>query len=37
MSWLTGFWVLLPLVGGLVWLFKVQGRLNEYWASTPGA
>ncbi|MEZ5180783.1 MAG: DUF4234 domain-containing protein [Acidimicrobiales bacterium] len=36
-SWLTGWWVLLPIVGGLVWLFKVQGRLNEYWASTPGA
>src|SRR3954453_3814226 len=24
---MTGFWVLLPLIGGLVWLFKTQGRL----------
>ena len=29
----TGFWVLLPLVGSIVWIFKVQGALNEYWAS----
>lgn len=35
-SWLTALWVLLPLVGGLVWLIKVQGRTNEYWAATPG-
>ncbi len=31
-SWLTGFWVLIPLIGGLIWFAKVQGRLNEYWA-----
>ncbi|MCU1370161.1 MAG: conserved rane protein of unknown function [Ilumatobacteraceae bacterium] len=31
----TGCWIFLPLVGGLVWLFKVQGRLNEYWDATP--
>jgi Domain of unknown function (DUF4234) len=30
----TGLWALIPLVGGIVWLFKVQNRLNEYW---PGA
>ena len=29
----TGFWVLLPLVGGFVWLWKVQGHLNQYWVS----
>ena len=34
-SWLTGFWVLIPLIGGLIWFAKVQGRLNEYWASVP--
>jgi len=28
---LTGFWVLLPIVGGSVWVFKVQGRLNDFW------
>ena len=32
-SALTGLWVLLPLVGAIVWLFKVQGRLNDFWAS----
>ena len=30
-SGLTGFWVLLPIVGGIIWVFKTQGRLNEYW------
>ena len=34
-SGLTGFWVLLPLVGFIVWVVKVQGRLNEYWEATP--
>jgi hypothetical protein len=28
----TGFWVLLPLVGGFVWIAKVQGHLNRFWA-----
>jgi hypothetical protein len=32
-SALTGLWVLLPIVGGIVWLFKVQGRLNDFWTS----
>lgn len=30
---LTGLWILLPLFGPLVWFFKVQGQLNEYWRS----
>jgi hypothetical protein len=30
-SGLTGFWVLLPIVGGIIWLVKTQRRLNEYW------
>ena len=29
----TGFWFLLPLIGDIVWFVKVQGQLNEYWAS----
>jgi hypothetical protein len=29
----TGFWVLLPLVGGVVWLFRVQNSMNAYWES----
>jgi hypothetical protein len=32
-SAMTGFWVLLPLLGGLIWLWKVQGRLNDFWTS----
>ena len=30
-SALTGFWVFLPLVGGIIWVVKTQGRLNEFW------
>jgi len=36
-SWLTGFWVLIPLVGGFIWVAKTQGKLNDYWASAPTA
>jgi Domain of unknown function (DUF4234) len=28
---LSGFWVLLPLIGGLIWLVKTQGALNRFW------
>jgi Domain of unknown function (DUF4234) len=28
----AGLWALIPLVGGIVWLFKVQNRLNDFWA-----
>lgn len=28
---LTGLWILLPLIGSIVWFVKVQGQLNEYW------
>jgi hypothetical protein len=28
---LTGFWVLLPLVGWIIWVVKTQGALNRYW------
>lgn len=35
-SALTGFWVLIPIVGGIVWVVKVQGRLNDYWESLVG-
>ncbi len=37
-SGLTGFWVFLPIVGGIIWVFKIQGRLNDYWlAHAPAA
>ncbi len=32
-SGLTGFWVLIPYVGGIIWLYKVQAALNQFWAS----
>ena len=35
---LTGFWILLPIVGGIIWVVRVQGTLNRYWeAATPVA
>lgn len=30
---MTGLWALVPLVGSIVWLFKVQGRLNDFWGT----
>jgi hypothetical protein len=30
-SGLTGFWNLLPLIGTIVWLVKVQRALNREW------
>jgi hypothetical protein len=27
----TGFWLLLPLAGGIVWIVKTQGALNRFW------
>jgi len=36
-SAMTGLWVLLPFIGGLIWLWKVQGRLNDFWGSKVGA
>ena len=29
---LTGLWFLLPLIGWIVWVVKVQGSLNDLWA-----
>ncbi len=33
---LTGFWILLPIVGAIVWFVKIQGALNRYWESKSG-
>ena len=30
---LTGFWILLPIVGWIVWTVMTQGALNQVWAS----
>ena len=37
MTGLTGLWALVPLVGSLVWVIKVQGALNRYWGSAEEA
>ncbi len=29
----TGLWILLPFVGWIVWVVKVQGALNRFWES----
>ena len=31
---LTGLWILLPLLGPIVWFVKVQGQLNDYWRTS---
>lgn len=30
-SALTGFWNLIPLIGWIIWVVKVQGHLNRLW------
>jgi Domain of unknown function (DUF4234) len=30
---ITGIWILLPIIGGIVWLIKVQGALNNFWTA----
>jgi hypothetical protein len=32
-SAVTGCWILLPLVGSIVWFVKTNGALNAYWRS----
>jgi hypothetical protein len=32
-SGVTGFLILLPLIGQIVWFVKVQGQLNGRWRS----
>lgn len=29
----TGFWIFLPIIGGIVWVLKVQNNLNAFWES----
>jgi Domain of unknown function (DUF4234) len=28
---ITGLWVILPFIGGIIWILKVQGALNGFW------
>ncbi len=32
-TWKIGLWVLLPIVGAIIWFSTVQGALNEFWGS----
>ena len=32
----TGFWNLIPLIGSIIWIVKVQGALNRAWDGTAG-
>jgi hypothetical protein len=32
-SGLWGLWVLLPLIGNIIWYVKVQNALNDFWTS----
>jgi ribosomal protein L40E len=32
-----GFWILLPLVGLLIWMVEVQSALNAFWADPTSA
>jgi hypothetical protein len=32
-SGITGLWIILPLIGAIIWFVKVQGALNRYWES----
>lgn len=31
---LTGFWVLIPIVGSIIWFVKVQNALNHRWEAS---
>lgn len=35
-STITGVWILLPLVGAVVWFVKTNAALNRYWAELAG-
>lgn len=32
-SAVTGLWILLPLIGAIIWFVKTNGALNDYWRS----
>ena len=35
-SAITGLWILLPLIGPIVWFVKTNAALNRYWAELGG-
>lgn len=36
-SGVTGLWIFVPLVGGIIWFVKTNGALNSYWRSQGAA
>ncbi len=32
-SGVTGLWILLPIIGTIIWFVKTNGALNDYWRS----
>jgi hypothetical protein len=32
----AGLWNLIPLVGGIIFIYKVQNRINDFWAPKGG-
>ena len=32
-SALAGFWNFIPIAGGIIWVYKIQNRLNEVWTA----
>jgi hypothetical protein len=32
-SAITGLWVLIPIIGSIIWFVKTNGALNSYWRS----
>jgi hypothetical protein len=35
-SWVTALWNLIPIAGWVVYVYKVQNRVNDYWAAKGG-
>jgi hypothetical protein len=35
-SAMTGFWNFIPLIGTIIWIYKVQNRTNTFWESKGG-
>ena len=33
-SALAGFWAFIPIAGGIIWIYKIQNRVNEVWAAS---
>jgi hypothetical protein len=33
----TGFWVLIPLAGFIIWVIKIQGAANRLWEGAAAA